>query len=106
VEFIEQHPELVSAVLLWLVATFSTFMLYWINRLQGRQPISLFEIFNVDVRSAEARAGVIMADMLISSALGAILAVLLTTPTTPQQAVAAGLGLTGLISVYTREAGV
>jgi len=79
------------------------FVLYILNRLQKRQPFSLFSAMNIDISSNNARPPVILIDMLLSSLIGTIVVLPLTSPTTVPQAIVAGLGMTGVLSVYAKE---
>ncbi len=81
------------------------FMLYLVNRQQGKQPLSLFRALNINVSDKNARPYVILLDMIISSILGAIMVVLATAPTTLPQAVFAGLGMTGILTFHVKEIG-
>jgi len=42
--------------------------------------------------------------MMLSSALGAIVVIPLTSPSTVPQAIIAGLGMTGILAAHTKEA--
>ena len=97
---LSQHQETLG---MWIIAALGAFGLYWISRLQSRQPASLLLILNVDVLSTEAKTTRILADMIISSLVGALLAMLLANPSTYQQAFVVGFGWTGLASLYTKE---
>jgi len=73
--------------------------LYILHRLQNRHPFSLCRAINIAV-GPKAKPQIILCDIFISAAIGAIMVVHLTGPQTIQQAVAAGLGMTGLLSAY------
>jgi hypothetical protein len=81
------------------------FVLYILNRLQKRLPFSLFSALNIDTTSDNARPLVIFVDMLLSSLIGTIVVIPLTSPGTVPQAIVAGLGMTGVLSVYAKEKG-
>lgn len=72
--------------------------LYMVNRASGVQPFSLCKAVNIGV-GRRAKPLTIIVDMVISSAIGCVLVVGLTTPQTIPQAVAAGLGLSGILAV-------
>jgi hypothetical protein len=99
-------PPWLIAAAVWLKLPFFTFLgafvLYLLNRLQGKQPFSLFRGLNINVGSG-AWPIVIFFDMVISSILGAILVIALTAPVTVPQAVVAGLGMTGILSAHTES---
>jgi hypothetical protein len=78
------------------------FVLYVLNRLQNKIPFSLFNALGIKVDS-EARPWTILWDMIISSIIGAIVVVPLTSPTTTAQALAAGLGMTGILAAAKKE---
>ena len=78
--------------------------LYILNRLYNRQPFSLFRAINIPV-DLTARPFTILCDIFFSSAVGAIVVVHLTDPQTVQHAIAAGLGMTGILSVHSSQIG-
>lgn len=82
-------------------AFLGAFVLYLLNRLQDKQPFSLFKAININIGS-DARSFTILFDMLISSCLGAIVIIPLTSPSTVPQAIVAGLGMTGILSAHTK----
>lgn len=84
-------------------ASLGAFTLYILNRMQGKQPFSLFRALNIDVLTAAARPSVILIDMIFSSALGAAVVIPLTSPSTVAQAIIAGLGMTGILAAHTKE---
>jgi len=92
-EKISSNPEL----LFW--AFFGAFILYILNSCQDHQPFSLFTALNKGV-SINGGTVTIFFDMLISSFLGAILVFVMIAPETGRQALAAGLGMTGLLSGF------
>lgn len=79
-----------------------SFVLYLLNRLDRRQPFSLLQAIRIDVSHETGKPSVILLDMVISSALGGIVVMLIAVPTTTVQAVISGLGMTGLLSVHAR----
>ena len=101
----------ISEVLMWIgtnlklpfYSILGAFTLYVLNRLQGKQPFSLFLAINVDVTSDNALPPIIFLDMLLSSALGAAVVIPLTAPETVPQAIIAGLGMTGILAARTGE---
>lgn len=80
------------------------FVLYVMNRLNNRQPFSLFAALNIDV-GIKGKPKTIFGDMIFSSMIGAIIVLPLTGPSTVSQALAAGLGLTGILSAYSKSSG-
>lgn len=94
-----------SVYVLIAATTLGAFVLYILNRLQNRQPFSLFLALNVAMDNS-AKPGVILLDMFLSSLIGAGVVYLLTTPVTVPQALVAGLGMTGVLSAHAKETGV
>jgi hypothetical protein len=98
-------PPWLIAAAVWLKLPFFTFMgalvLYISNRLQGKQPLSLFLALGVNLGTG-ARPVVVFLDMVISSVIGTVLVFALTSPTNVPQAVVVGLGLTGILSAHTK----
>lgn len=90
-----------ECVKLHFFAFSGAFVLYAMNRLNNRQPFSLFAALNINVGSG-GRPGTILGDMVCSSMIGAIIVLPLTGPSTVGQALAAGLGLTGILSAYSK----
>jgi hypothetical protein len=84
--------------------TLGAIVLYILNRLQNRQPFSLFRALNVEVGNS-ATPFIIFFDMLFSSLIGAVVVFLLTQPVTVPQAVVAGLGMTGVLSAHSQDTG-
>lgn len=78
------------------------FVLYALNRLNDHQPFSLFKVLNIDV-GATAPSRAILGDMVASSILGAIVVFALASPDTSRQAIAAGLGMTGILSATAKR---
>ena len=78
------------------------FVLYILNRHNGKKPFSFFSAMNIDV-SDKARPKTIFLDMTLSSLIGAIVVMPLVCPTTIGQAVVAGLGMTGILSVNSTD---
>jgi hypothetical protein len=85
----------------FLCAMFGAFVLYALNLLNNRQPFSLFRVLQV---SMDARPWVTLVDMLISSAMGAGVVFLIVYPTSASEAGTAGLGLTGILSAFGKDA--
>ena len=86
---------------LYGAAMFGAFVLYVLNRLNKRQPFSLFTALQVKLYS---RPGMIFSDMIVSSAIGAGIVILMLNPTSVTESVTAGLGLTGVLSAFGKEA--
>ncbi len=84
------------------MAFLGAFSLYVLNRLQGKRPFSLFQAMNIDVSDSGAPR-MIFADMVLSSVLGAMVVIPLTSPTTTPQAIIAGLGMTGVLGAHVRD---
>ena len=101
---IQYIKDLWLAVELPFFTFLGAFTLYLLNRLQGRQPFSLFSAINIGIGPG-ARPGVVLVDMIISSILGAIVIIPLTSPGTIPQAIVAGLGMTGILSAHTSNGG-
>jgi hypothetical protein len=85
---------------LYLAAMFGAFVLYLLNRLNNRQPFSLFTALQVKI---DSRPGIIFSDMIVSSAIGAGVVFLLLNPTSVPEAMTAGLGLTGVLSAFGKD---
>jgi hypothetical protein len=81
-------------------ATFGAFVLYILNRLNKRQPFSLFSALDVPMKDRPGRA---FGDMMISSGIGGGIVLLLLHPTSAADAGAAGLGLTGILSAFGKD---
>lgn len=95
-QFLIDKPDLIF----W--AFLGAFMLYALNRLHNHQPFSFFRVLNIDL-GPTAKPIVIFFDMLVSSVLGALVVLALTSPISSRQAIVAGLGMTGLLSAATKE---
>lgn len=78
------------------------FVLYILNRHQGKRPFSLFSAINIDV-SERAKAFTILLDMVFSSLIGSIVVLALVEPNTIAQSVVAGLGMTGILSANSTD---
>lgn len=78
------------------------FTLYLLNRLQKKQPFSVFTALNANMVS-DPHPMKVLADVVISSILGTMIVIAITEPSTIPQAVIAGLGMTGILSVHTKE---
>jgi hypothetical protein len=85
------------------LSVLGAFVLYVLNRNNGREPFSLFKVLNLDVSVATGLGWLILLDMVVSSALGGSVVYLIVTPTTAAQAVVSGLGMTGLLSAQVRS---
>lgn len=101
---IDQNLLHLTGFLLHFYTFIGAVLLYVLNRQQKKQPISVFTALNVDI---ERKGGqgfcIILLDMIFSCLLGTIGVVALTSPTTISQALASGLGMTGLLSFHTKE---
>ena len=86
---------------LYGAAMFGAFVLYVLNRLNKRQPFSLFTALQVKL---DSRPSMIFSDMIVSSAIGAGIVILMLNPTSVTESVTAGLGLTGVLSAFGKEA--
>lgn len=80
---------------LFLSAAFGAFALYTLNMLNNRQPFSFFKALNIGLIGRPWR---IFGDMIISSAIGAGIVLMLFRPDSAAEAGASGLGLTGILS--------
>jgi hypothetical protein len=100
-------PETFSEVVAFLklpVFTFiGAFTLYVLNRHNDKQPFSLFRALNINV-GATGLPFIIFLDIVFTSILGTVVVIPLTAPATAAQALAAGLGMTGILSVRAKEA--
>lgn len=83
-------------------AATGAFVLYVLNRNNGVKPFSIFDAVNIDV-SDSGRPRDILFDMFLSSSLGSIIIVALTSPNTIPQAIVAGLGMTGLLLPFGKS---
>jgi hypothetical protein len=83
-------------------AFLGAFMLYALNRLNKKEPFSLLKVLNINVGSGAA-PGVILLDMVVSSILGVMVILPLTSPATIPQAVVAGLGMTGILAAHSKD---
>jgi hypothetical protein len=82
-------------------AMFGVLFLYGLNRWQRKQPFSALGVCGVDL--VKATPLIVFCDLTLSSIVGGIFVFLMTDPTTAKQAIASGLGLTGLLSTYTKS---
>jgi len=96
IDVIKNNPDL----LFWTF--FGAFLLYALNRLNNHQPFSIFKVLNYDLGGA-AKARTILSDMIFSSLIGSLAVFALTNPGTAQQAIAAGLGMTGILSAASKR---
>ena len=87
----------------FLSAMFGAFVLYVLNRLNNRQPFSLFSALRIKMDDP-ARPMLIFEDMIISSGIGAGVVILMFDPISSSEAVALGLGLTGILSAFGKDA--
>jgi hypothetical protein len=81
-------------------AMFGAFVLYILNRLNNRQPFSLF--YALEIKTG-GRPWIIFADMMLSSAIGAAVVMLLPNINSVQDAATTGLGLTGVLSAIGKS---
>ena len=93
-----------AALTIPFYTSLGSFTLYILNRMQGKQPFSLFRATNIDVLSSAARPITIFLDMILSSFIGALVVIPLASPTTVPQAIIAGLGMTGILAAHTKDA--
>lgn len=84
--------------------TVGAFVLYILNRTNGKKPFSMFLVINIDVGATTGKPYVILLDMIVSSMIGGSVVYFVTYPSTAAQAVVAGLGMTGLLSVHAKDA--
>ena len=84
----------------YMAAMFGAFVLYMLNRLNNRQAFSLFNAIQV---STTGRPGRIFLDMLVSSAIGAGIVILITKANSVSESVSGGLGLTGILSAFGKD---
>jgi len=64
----------------------------------------MFLVINIDVGTVTGKPLIILTDMIISSVIGGSVVYFVAHPTTAAQAVVAGLGMTGLLSVHAKDA--
>lgn len=76
--------------------------LYVLTKNKNREPLSFFRAVNIRINS-RSHPGAVLADLTITSGLGAFLACLLTDPKTNAQAIMTGLGYVGLLSAFGKE---
>ncbi len=75
-------------------------LLYFKMKTEGKAVIEFLpHLFGNEITSPVGK----IAEVLIFSIIGAIIATILTIPSNPQQAIAAGLGWTGLLSAFTKD---
>jgi uncharacterized membrane protein len=79
------------------------FSLLLMTRIQDRVPLSVLGAMNFDV-SNKGKPSTIILDLILSTLLGSIIVVVLAEPETAKQSIVAGLGMSGLLSTYTKEA--
>jgi hypothetical protein len=91
---------LILTSLFWSAA-FGAFVLYILNRLNKRQPFSLFSALDIPIKDRPTMA---FGDMIISSGIGAGIVLLLLHPISAAEAGTAGLGLTGVLSAFGKDA--
>lgn len=96
-------PEIIGNAASYVMATpffmcfVGAFTLLMITRTNEKERFSIFGSINIDV-SLEARPRIVLCDLICSSLLGAFIVLVLAGPETPAQSVAAGLGMSGLLS--------
>jgi hypothetical protein len=94
--------DLLLATSHFWAAGFGCFVLYLLSRLNDRQPLSLLRALSIELRKKPL---LMFFDMIVSSAIGAGIVLILFRPGTASEAGAAGLGLTGILSALGRDAG-
>jgi len=82
------------------VTIFGVLALYLYNRNQHKQPFSVLTPFNIDL--GKAKPVTIFFDVTLSSIFGGLLVFLFTEPETLKQALVSGIGMTGILSAYTK----
>lgn len=100
-----QTLQIPPGALMVFFCAFGAFCLYMMNKLNGKRVYSLFKVLNIDVSSINVRWHVILFDMIISSALSGFIVYFLIDPTTPRQAIAAGLAITGILAIHVKGNG-
>lgn len=81
----------------YAISAIGAFVLYALLRTNGRTILRFIGHGSEDWRN---RAYVQVADAILFVLVGSMVATIFTDPTTPQQALAAGLGWTGLLSPF------
>lgn len=84
----------------YVVCAIGAFLLYFKLQTEGKEVIRFSAVIKKDWK--EKPAAVII-DAVAFTVLGSLIAGIITQPTTPQQALAAGLGWTGLLSAFSKE---
>lgn len=92
-----------SKIYLPMMSVGGAFVLYMSHRNSGKEPLSLFKALNIDVSGKTGKPLAILSDMMLTSAIGGYLVFLMVAPTTAAQAVVAGLGMTGMLSVQGKS---
>jgi len=100
--FVEQAEKIMLLLKLPFFAFLGAFVLYLLNRLQNKQPFSLFTAININM-GTNAKSMIVLGDMCISSIIGTVLIIPLASPITISQAIIAGLGMTGILSAHTKQ---
>ena len=92
-------PFWAASKLFWS-AMFGAFVLYTLNLLNNKQPFSFLTALKVNLKRKPVLT---FGDMLISSAIGAGVVLMLLNPTSATDAGAGGLGLTGILSAFGKK---
>lgn len=87
---------------LYFYAFLGAFVLYLLNSLHNHMPFSLFTGININI-DKNTKPHIILLDMIISSIIGAVAVIPISAPSTVPQALLAGLGLTGILSVHSKS---
>lgn len=89
-----------------IVSTYYTFLgacvLYMLNRINNKQPFSLFSAINMGIKPT-TKPLLIICDMMLSSIIGAAVVVPLVQPHTAGQCIISGLGMTGIFSAFSKQ---
>lgn len=102
-EFCPSCAQFLTATKFFFSAMFGAFVLYVLHRINDRQPFSLFSALRIQMDNP-GRPLRIFGDMIISSAIGAGVVILMFDPQILSEAVAMGLGLTGILSAFGKDA--
>ena len=89
-----------AATKFFWAAMFGAFVLYILNLLNEKQPFSLFTALKIKMKNRPWRT---FFDMLISSAIGAGVVLMLLNPASAAEAGSSGLGLTGILSAFGKK---
>ena len=90
----------------FVAAWFGAGILYVLNLLNNRQPFLVLNAVEKATRRDLSPRSYLMVvtDLFVSSGLGCLLVMLIFDPTSAKEATMAGLGLTGILSAFGKDA--